>query len=87
MTKAELIDAVAKSPDVKADAERTVGAFFEIVRTLPRRATRSLGRASARSAPKSRGPALAATHKPEQLVEVPGIDRDEVQRGHRSKPS
>ena len=32
MTKAELIDAVAKSADVsKADAERTVGAFFEIV--------------------------------------------------------
>ena len=32
MTKAELIDAVAKSADVsKADAERTVGAFFDIV--------------------------------------------------------
>ena len=32
MTKAELIDAVAKGADVtKADAERTVGAFFEIV--------------------------------------------------------
>jgi DNA-binding protein HU-beta len=32
MTKAELIDAVAKSADVsKADAEKTVGAFFEIV--------------------------------------------------------
>ena len=32
MTKAELIDAVAKSADVsKADAEKTVGAFFDIV--------------------------------------------------------
>lgn len=32
MTKAELIDAVAKSADVtKADAERTIGAFFDIV--------------------------------------------------------
>lgn len=32
MTKAELIDAVAKGAGVtKADAERTVGAFFEIV--------------------------------------------------------
>lgn len=32
MTKAELIDAVAKSAGVtKADAERTVGAFFDIV--------------------------------------------------------
>ena len=32
MTKAELIDAVAKEAGVtKADAERTVGAFFEIV--------------------------------------------------------
>ena len=31
-TKAELIDAVAKSADVsKADAERTVGAFFDNV--------------------------------------------------------
>lgn len=32
MTKAELIDAIAKQADVsKADAERTVGAFFDIV--------------------------------------------------------
>ena len=32
MTKAELIDAVAKSADVsKADAERTVAAFFNVV--------------------------------------------------------
>ncbi len=32
MTKAELIEAVAKSADVsKADAERSVGAFFDIV--------------------------------------------------------
>jgi len=32
MTKAELIDAVAKEAGVtKADAERTVGAFFDIV--------------------------------------------------------
>jgi DNA-binding protein HU-beta len=32
MTKAELIEAVSKSADVsKQDAERTVGAFFEIV--------------------------------------------------------
>ena len=32
MTKAELIDAVAKQADVsKTDAEKTVGAFFEIV--------------------------------------------------------
>ncbi len=32
MTKAELIDAVAKTADVtKADAERTVGVFFDIV--------------------------------------------------------
>ena len=32
MTKAELIDAVAKSADVsKADAERTIGAFFDQV--------------------------------------------------------
>ncbi len=32
MTKAELIDAVAKSADVtKADAEKTLGAFFDIV--------------------------------------------------------
>ena len=32
MTKAELIDAVAKKADVtKADAEKTLGAFFEIV--------------------------------------------------------
>jgi len=34
MTKAELIDAVAKSADVsKADAERTIGAFFDAVTT------------------------------------------------------
>jgi DNA-binding protein HU-beta len=34
MTKAELIDAVSKSADVsKADAERAVGAFFDIVTT------------------------------------------------------
>jgi DNA-binding protein HU-beta len=34
MTKAELIDAVAKKADVtKADAEKTLGAFFEIVTT------------------------------------------------------
>jgi DNA-binding protein HU-beta len=32
MTKAELIDSVAKSADVsKADAERTIGAFFDTV--------------------------------------------------------
>ena len=32
MTKAELIDAIAKRADVsKADAEQTVGAFFDIV--------------------------------------------------------
>lgn len=32
MTKAELIDAVAKQADVsKADAERTIGAFFDHV--------------------------------------------------------
>jgi DNA-binding protein HU-beta len=32
MTKAELIDAISKNADVsKADAERTVGAFFDIV--------------------------------------------------------
>jgi DNA-binding protein HU-beta len=32
MTKAELIDAVAKNADVsKQDAERTVGAFFDVV--------------------------------------------------------
>ena len=32
MTKAELIDAVAKEADVtKADAERTIGAFFDTV--------------------------------------------------------
>lgn len=32
MTKAELIDAIAAQADVsKADAERTVGAFFDIV--------------------------------------------------------
>ena len=32
MTKAELIDAVAQKADVsKADAERTVDAFFEVV--------------------------------------------------------
>ncbi|MDO8390761.1 MAG: HU family DNA-binding protein [Actinomycetota bacterium] len=32
MTKAELIDAIAKQADVsKADAEKTVGAFFDIV--------------------------------------------------------
>ena len=32
MTKAELIDAVAKDAGVtKADAERTIGAFFDIV--------------------------------------------------------
>ena len=32
MTKAELIDAVAKKADVtKADAEKTVDAFFEVV--------------------------------------------------------
>ncbi len=32
MTKAELIDAVAKSADVsKVDAEKTIGAFFDIV--------------------------------------------------------
>ena len=32
MTKAELIDAVAKSADVsKGDAERTIGALFDIV--------------------------------------------------------
>lgn len=32
MTKAELIDAIAKEANVtKADAERTVGAFFDIV--------------------------------------------------------
>jgi DNA-binding protein HU-beta len=32
MTKAELIDAVAKEAGVtKADAEKTIGAFFEIV--------------------------------------------------------
>mgnify|MGYP000911862977 CR=1 FL=1 len=32
MTKAELIDAIAAAADVtKADAERTVGAFFDIV--------------------------------------------------------
>jgi DNA-binding protein HU-beta len=34
MTKAELIDAVADSAGVsKADAERTVGAFFDVVVT------------------------------------------------------
>ena len=32
MTKAELIDAIAKHADVsKVDAEKTVGAFFDIV--------------------------------------------------------
>jgi len=32
MTKAELIDAIAKQADVsKVDAEKTVGAFFDIV--------------------------------------------------------
>jgi DNA-binding protein HU-beta len=32
MTKAELIDAVAKASDVtKADAERAIGAFFDVV--------------------------------------------------------
>ena len=32
MTKAELIDAVAQKADIsKADAERTVDAFFEVV--------------------------------------------------------
>ena len=34
MTKAELIDAVAKEAGVtKADAERTIGAFFDLVTT------------------------------------------------------
>ena len=34
MTKAELIDAVAKNAGVtKADAERTIGAFFDLVTT------------------------------------------------------
>jgi len=38
MTKAELIDAVAKEAGVtKADAERTVGPFFDIVTTTTKK--------------------------------------------------
>ena len=64
-TKAELIDAVAASAGVsKADAERTIGAFFDHVTKATKKATRSPGPASVRSARRSGRRAPAATRRP-----------------------
>ena len=75
MTKAELIDAVAeKAGTSKADAERTVDAFFEVVVTQAKNGTRWRGRASARSAP----PVAARTGRNPQTGapgERAGVDR------------
>ena len=64
MTKAELIDAVAEKANVtKADAERTVAAFFEVVVTTTTKVKRLRGRASARSAPQAARHVLVVTRK------------------------
>ena len=65
MTKAELIEAVATKAGVtKADAERTLAAFFDQVVAVTHVMTRSHGRASARSARASVRLALAAIPRP-----------------------
>ncbi len=53
-TKSEMIDAVADAAGVsKADAERTLGAFFDHVVSATKSVRRSHGRASVTSAPHS----------------------------------